>query len=208
MAGSSRPAETARPPAEIALAEPPPLPRPPPEAAPEPEETPPPAISDAAPPPSDAERGSPYVDIPLPPRERDAPPRQEIAAPPPSEPPVVQIPIPGPREDPLAGPVRRVAYACEDGQGLTVLFDDRDQSAMVLARGQNPVALRRSQAEDDGGFFYEGSGHVLFGAGARAGYASDGAEPIDCYAGAPRRQVSSREERRTYEQEDRDEEDR
>ena len=200
VAEAAPPPEAAPPAAEVALAQPPP----PPEAAPEPEDMPPPVLAEAAPPPQEAERSSPYVDIPLPPRERDAPPRQEIAPPPPAEPPVVQIPIPAPQADPSAGPVRRVAYVCEGGQGLTVLFDDRDQSAMVLAGGQNPVALRRTQAEDAGGFFYEGSGHVLFGAGGRAGYASDGAEPIDCYTGAARRQLTSRDEpRREYEQDDR-----
>ena len=155
---------------------------PPPEAAPPPEDMPPPPVlAEAPPPPAEAEPASPYVDIPLPPRERDAPP------------PVVEIPAP-PRETLPPNAVRRVSYVCEDGRGLTVLFDDRDDSAMVLAADRNPVALRRSQAEEAGGFFYEGSGHVLFGAGGRAGYASDGAEPVDCYARGARRQLSYRDD--------------
>ena len=177
-------ADAADPPAsEVAEAAPPP----PLQAAPE--DMPPPAPAEAGQQPQET---SPYVDIPLPPRERDAPPAQEIAPPPPAQGSMVQIPMPG-RQTMPTGPVRRVAYVCQDGQDLTVLFDDRDQSATVLAGGQNPVALRRSQPEDAGGFFYEGAGHVLFGAGARAGYASDGAEPIDCYAAGARRQLSSRD---------------
>ncbi len=93
--------------------------------------------------------------------------------------------------------MRRIAYVCEDGRGLTVVFDDRDETALVLAGGREPVALRRSQDRERGGFFYEGGGHVLFGAGARAGYATDGSEPVDCYAGGAGRQLSSRDER-TY----------
>ncbi len=180
------PAPPAAPPARLApqVAEAPPPPReaaPPPEAAPAPEDLPPPpALAEASPPPVEAESASPYVDIPLPPRERDAPP------------PVVDIPPP-PRDPTTPNAVRRVSYVCEDGRGLTVLFDDRDDSAMVLVRDSNPVAMRRSPAEA-GGFFYEGSGHVLFGAGARAGYASDGAEPVDCYARGARRQLSYRDE--------------
>jgi hypothetical protein len=153
-------------------------------AAPAPADTPPPAaVAEAAPPlPAAEPPASPYVDIPLPPRPPEAAP-QPRAAPPP-----VEMTIPPP---PDVGAVRRVAYVCADGQGLTVLFDDRDATAMVLARGQDPIALRRSRNESEGGFFYEGSGHVLFGAGARAGFASDGARPVDCYAA--RRQLSYRD---------------
>ncbi len=174
-----------------ALPPPPPPPR-------EPEAKAPPELAEAAPAP-ESETRSPYVEIPLPRRARDLPPREEDARPPPAEAPMIQIPAP-PRDPLPGGPVRRVAYVCEDGQDLTVLFDDRQGSATVLARGADPVALRSSPSADDDGFFYEGSGHVLFGAGARAGYASDGAEPVDCYTRGGRRQLSYREPppRRTY----------
>ena len=141
---------------------------------PAPVEAPPPVLAEASPQREAEPAPSPYVDIPLPPRERAGSP-------------VVRIPIPQ-REAPANAAVRRVSYACDDGQGLTVLFDDSDQSAMVLAADRSPIALRRSPEQERGGFFYEGAGHVLFGAGARAGYASDGAEPVDCYdRAAPRR---------------------
>ena len=91
-----------------------------------------------------------------------------------------------------------MSYACQDGAALTVVFDDGDRTAMVLVEGQRPMALRRTQGADSGGFFYEGAGHVLFGAGARAGYASDGARPIDCYAGGAVRQLSARQDDGPY----------
>ncbi|HEY5411669.1 MAG TPA: hypothetical protein VIJ94_13185, partial [Caulobacteraceae bacterium] len=162
-----------------------------PPAAVQPPVPPPAVLAEASSAPSNAPAPSPYVDIPLPPRS-EAPlmPRVE-AAPPARSQEVSQVRPPDP---PPADPVRRVVYACDDGQGLTVLFDDRDQTAMVLPHDQNPIALRLNQDHDSGGFYYEGSGHVLFGAGARAGYASEGAEPVDCYARGARRQLSSRAE--------------
>ena len=183
--------ESPAPPApEIAAAAPPAPPSP--AAPPAPVDAPPPQLAEASPPREAEPALSPYVDIPLPPRERDAPRPAQAALPPPAEPPVVRIPIPQ-REAPPSPGVRRVSYACEDGQGLTVLFDDGDQSAMVLAAGRSPLALRRSPGQERGGFFYEGAGHVLFGAGARAGYASDGAEPVDCYVRGAPRQLSYRD---------------
>jgi hypothetical protein len=157
------------------------------EAAPDP----PPPVRAEAEPPRAAPALSPYVDIPLPPRERPAP-RDELQPAPPPERAEISIPPPAPR---LPSPVRRVGYVCDNGQGLTVLFDDRDETAMVLSSGRDPVALRRSQDREAGGFFYEGGGHVLFGAGGRAGYATDGSRPVDCYAGGARRQLSYRDER-------------
>ena len=158
----------------------------PPEAAPPP--APPVTVAEASPAPAMTPAPSPYVDIPLPPRS-EAPFAPHAEAPPlPTRQIVSDV---RPSDPPPSDPVRRVVYACEDGQGLTVLFDDRDQTAMVLPHDQDPVALRLNRDHDSGGFYYEGSGHVLFGAGARAGYASDGARPVDCYAGA-RRELSSR----------------
>lgn len=169
-------------------AAPPPVERPRLKAAPsEPEAV----LAEAAPPKAEP-APSPYVEIPLPPRIRPAAPEQAApqaeAAPESAE---VRIPLPVRQ----AAPVRRVAYVCEDGRGLTVLFDDRDETAMVLTGGRDPVAMRRSQEREQGGFFYEGGGHVLFGAGPRAGYAADGAEAVDCYARGAGRQLSSRDER-------------
>lgn len=191
VAPPAEPAPAADTPSPQAIAEaapPPPAAEPPPPPA----GMPPPVLAEASPPPAAEPPQSPYVEIPLPPRGRSAP-REEAAPEPPPAEPVVSIPV-RPRPQPVAG-VRRVAYDCEDGQGLTVLFDDRDQTAMILARGQDPVALRRSEREaGSGGFFYEGGGHVLFGAGSRAGYASDGAEPVDCYSRGARRQLSYRDE--------------
>ena len=164
---------------------------PPPEpAAQKPAPVEPAPVLAAAEPPKSEPAPSPYVEIPLPPREREAPREQPASVP---ESPEVRIPAPPPRQ---AAPLRRVAYVCQDGRGLTVLFDDRYQSAMVLARDQDPVALHRNQGREDGGFFYEGGGHVLFGAGARAGYAEDGSEAVDCMARSARRQLSYRDEPR------------
>ena len=189
------------PPAEPAPPKPEPAPPPPPPAppmlaaaaAPEPQlapAPPPPVLAEAEPPKAEPAL-SPYVDIPLPPRERPAPRAQAQPAPPPERA-EISIPTPAPR---LPSPVRRVAYVCENGQGMTVLFDDRDETAMVLSGGRDPVALRRDQGRETGGFFYEGAGHVLFGAGARAGYAMDGARPVDCYARGAPRQLSYRDDR-------------
>jgi len=175
-------------PVEVAIAAPPP----PPPAPAAPVEAPP--AADAAPAPkAEAAAESPYVDIPLPPRPPEAPTAEVAIAAPPAEPPEFRAPEPRPAVR-QAPPVRRVAYDCEDGRALTVLFDDRDQSAMVLAGGQDPVAMRRTETRAVGGFFYEGQGHALFGAGARAGYAADGSEPVDCYARGARRQLSYRGE--------------
>ena len=101
------------------------------------------------------------------------------------------------RPGPPPSQVRRVSYACADGEGLTVVFDDGDRTAMVLIEGQSPQALRRTSGADGGGFFYEGSNHVLFGAGARAGYASRGAMPVDCYLRGTARQFSARQDAET-----------
>jgi hypothetical protein len=170
---------------------PPPAPAPVevPVARPAPPPPTPAVLADAAPAPKAEAAESPYVDIPLPPRPPEAPSAEVAIAAPPPAPSEFRAPEPRPvlRQAP---PVRRVAYDCADGRALTVLFDDRDQSAMVLAGGQDPVAMRRTQTRAIGGFFYEGQGHALFGAGARAGYATDGSEPVDCYARGARRQLS------------------
>ena len=190
---------------QLALAEPKPEPRPepPPAAPPPPVETaaaapaPPPAqmdtaplrqdpigeLAEASPPPAEPAQ-SPYVDVPIPPRDVEtaaAPEASELRAPEP------------PRIEPPPAQVRRVSYACQDGEALTVVFDDGDRTALVLAEGQRPLALRRTEGAEGGGFFYEGSGHVLFGAGVRAGYASNGAQPVDCYTRGDIRQLSARD---------------
>lgn len=208
----SRPARAAEPAArlQIAMAAPPPQESevvPPPPAV-----EPPPPPAPAAPPPPEPKAApeepeavlaeaapakaepapSPYVEIPLPPRERPAPTEDAEQAPAALEP-SPEVRIPPPVRQP--SPMRRVAYVCADGEGLTVLFDDRDETALVLTGGRDPVAMRRSQDREAGGFFYEGGGHVLFGAGGRAGYATDGAEPVDCYARGARRQLSYRDDR-------------
>ncbi len=181
------PTDEPAPPAEALPAPPLPIPAAPPDATPPPAAPPSAVLAEASPAPAAEATPSPYVDIPLPPRDEAPLSRQEAPAPPPRE--VALAPPPPPQ----AEQIRRVAYACEDGQGLTVLFDDGDQTAMVLVHDQDPLALRRSR-DQGGGFFYRGSGHVLFGAGARAGFASEGAQPVDCYARGARRQVSSRAE--------------
>ena len=173
-------------PVEIAVAAPPP--------PPEQTETPPPRedpigdLADASPPAEPAQ--SPYVDVPIPPRETAPPAEQQEA-------PELRAPEPA-RLEPPPAQVRRVSYACQDGAALTVVFDDGDRTAMVLVEGQRPLALRRTEGADGGGFFYEGSGHVLFGAGARAGYASDGAQPVDCYTRGAVRQLSARDDGEPY----------
>jgi len=162
---------------------------PPPAAASDAAQAPASAVVAEAAPPRATTSQSPYVEIPLPPRPPQTElPRQAPPAPPAADASAVRAPAPAPVER-----VRRVAYACADGLGLTVLFDDRDGTAMVLARGQDPIALRRTDTRARGGFFYEGADHVLFGAGVRAGYAAEGAEPVDCYAGEGARRLSYRD---------------
>ncbi len=185
--------ETAPPPPALAVE---PAPPPPSVETPQPQSKAAPAEPEAvlaeATPPKTEPAPSPYIEIPLPPRVREA--AAQDAAPAPQAPlESAEVRIPPPAR---AAPVlRRVAYVCEDGRGLTVLFDDRDETAMVLTGGREPVAMRRSQEREQGGFFYEGGGHVLFGAGLRAGFATDGTEAVDCYARGARRQLSSRDDR-------------
>jgi hypothetical protein len=182
------PAPKPAPPVRIAEAAAPAPPRRDEAAAPQ-ELEPPRALAEAAPPPADALR-TPYVDVPVPPRAA-AP-----AADPDDEPEAREAY--SPRPAPLPNPVRRASYSCADGQTLTVVFDDGSRTALVMTDGQRPQALQRTEGAVERGFFYEGSGHVLFGAGTRAGYASEGAQPVDCYLNQGMRRFSARGEDGAY----------
>jgi hypothetical protein len=155
---------------------------------PPPDEATPAAVADAA--QSAQAREAPYVDVPVPPRASSPPatPREEPDA----------GPIEPRRAPTPVRPILRVSYSCADGGAMTVVFDNGGRTAIVTVEGERPEAMQRAQGAGGGGFFYEGEGHVLFGAGSRAGYASDGAEPVECYLRSGARRLSAMQDDGSY----------
>jgi len=76
--------------------------------------------------------------------------------------------------------VVRTVYLCENGERLSVDFDNpRDMATVRDATGE-AVDLTRERAVE--GLWYRNSGHELRGEGAMATWTSDGREPTDCRA--------------------------
>ena len=140
----------------------------------------------AAPVLADDEEASPYepargyVDIPLPPR-RTEPVRV-------AEPVHVAAPRP-PARRPDDG-LRRVAYQCEGGGSLNVVFDDWHETAKVQSPGEGPVFLQKVGSTE--GFRYEDRDLALFGEHGEVSFVSGDREPLDCWSPAARRQFSAR----------------
>jgi hypothetical protein len=76
--------------------------------------------------------------------------------------------------------VIRAVYICNDGERLTVDFDNPRQMATVRnARGE-AVDLYQARAAD--GIWYRASGYELRGRGAMASWSAQGRRPTDCRA--------------------------
>jgi membrane-bound inhibitor of C-type lysozyme len=115
-----------------------------------------------------------YVDIPLPPRR--------------AEPVRVAAPRP-PARRPDDG-LRHVAYQCEGGRSLNVVFDDWHDTAKVQSPDEGPVFLRKVGSTQ--GFRYEDRDLALFGERGEVSFVSGDREPLGCWSPAARRQFSAR----------------
>ncbi|WP_420470016.1 MliC family protein [Brevundimonas sp. FT23042] len=76
--------------------------------------------------------------------------------------------------------VIRTSYICNDGQRLTVDFDNPRQMATVRNSTGEAVDLFQERAAD--GIWYRASGHELRGRGSMATWSADGLEPTTCRA--------------------------
>jgi membrane-bound inhibitor of C-type lysozyme len=130
--------------------------------------------------PALAEDDSTPYDVPIP----DRPP------PPPRAEPVRTAPRPAPAPRVPDDGLRHVAYQCEDGRSLKVVFDDWRDMAEILSQDEDPVFLKRVSA--DRGFRYEDWGRSFSVQNGQASYVSRDREPLACWAPEPRRQLSAR----------------
>ncbi|WP_420477577.1 MliC family protein [Brevundimonas sp. FT23028] len=76
--------------------------------------------------------------------------------------------------------VIRTVYLCNDGQRLTVDFDNPRQMATVRNSEGGAVDLFQERSAD--GIWYRASGHDLRGKGSMATWSADGLEPTTCRA--------------------------
>ena len=76
--------------------------------------------------------------------------------------------------------VIRAVYLCNNGERLSVDFDNPREMATVRNSIGEAVDLRREQAGS--GIWYRASGHELRGQGVMATWTADGREPTDCRA--------------------------
>ena len=76
--------------------------------------------------------------------------------------------------------VIRAVYICNDGERLTVDFDNPRQMATVRNTRGEAVDLYQARAAD--GIWYRASGYELRGRGAMASWSADGRAPTDCRA--------------------------
>jgi hypothetical protein len=76
--------------------------------------------------------------------------------------------------------VIRTVYLCNNGDRLTVDFDNPRQMATVRNSSGTAVDLFQERSAD--GFWYRASGYELRGRGAMSNWIADGAEPTDCRA--------------------------
>ncbi|MDZ4362437.1 MliC family protein [Brevundimonas sp.] len=74
----------------------------------------------------------------------------------------------------------RTVYLCENGERLSVDFDNPREMATVRNSMGEAVDMRRERATD--GLWYRASGHELRGEGILATWTADGREPTDCRA--------------------------
>lgn len=76
--------------------------------------------------------------------------------------------------------VIRAVYLCNNGERLSVDFDNPRQMATVRNSMGEAVDLYQERAAD--GIWYRASGYELRGRGAMASWTVDGREPTDCRA--------------------------
>lgn len=76
--------------------------------------------------------------------------------------------------------VIRTVYLCDNGERLSVDFDNPRQMATVRNSSGSAVDLYQELAAD--GIWYRASGHELRGRGAMATWTADGREPTGCRA--------------------------
>ena len=74
----------------------------------------------------------------------------------------------------------RTVYLCNNGERLTVDFDNPRQMATVRNSSGKAVDLHQEQATS--GLWYRASGYELRGEGAMAVWTGDGRQPTDCRA--------------------------
>lgn len=76
--------------------------------------------------------------------------------------------------------VIRAVYICDNGERLSVDFDNPRQMATVRNSKGEAVDLYQARAAD--GIWYRASGYELRGRGAMASWSAQGREPTDCRA--------------------------
>lgn len=76
--------------------------------------------------------------------------------------------------------VIRTVYLCENGERLSVDFDNPRDMATVRQSTGEAADLTRERAVE--GLWYRNSDHELRGEGALATWTADGREPTDCRA--------------------------
>jgi hypothetical protein len=76
--------------------------------------------------------------------------------------------------------VIRAVYLCNDGERLSVDFDNPRQMATVRTSSGQAIDLYQERAAD--GIWYRASGYDLRGRGIMATWTADGREPTDCRA--------------------------
>lgn len=76
--------------------------------------------------------------------------------------------------------VIRTVYLCDNGERLSVDFDN--PRAMATVRNSNGEAVDLFQERAASGLWYRASGYELRGEGVMATWTGDGREPTDCRA--------------------------
>lgn len=74
----------------------------------------------------------------------------------------------------------RTIYLCNNGERLTVDFDNARRMATIRQSSGQAVDLRQQQAPE--GIWYTASGYELRGQGTMADWTADGREPTTCRA--------------------------
>jgi hypothetical protein len=83
-------------------------------------------------------------------------------------------------QDRMMNRVIRTVYLCNNGERLSVDFDNPRAMATVRNSSGTAVDLHQERAAD--GIWYRASGHELRGKGAMASWTADGREPTECRA--------------------------
>ncbi|MDP3405491.1 MAG: MliC family protein [Brevundimonas sp.] len=84
------------------------------------------------------------------------------------------------RQDSALNQVIRAVYLCQNGDRLTVDFDNPRQMATIRNSSGEAVDLFQERAAD--GIWYRASGHELRGVGRLATWSATGRPPTECRA--------------------------